>query len=186
MAHIAIDLQREYCNPHTRHGQLIGPSAYHAGAVIGPVKRFARDMQGHGLKNIWVAHNFTQRSGYHVPRELYRITPAPGDATIAKKYFDAFKDTGLDDTLRRANTRALLLTGAFFEQCVFETAMSAARRGYDTYVVCDLTATVTNKSIRRRTAIARELQENGVRFITAGKVRMLLSNTSARLTPSPS
>jgi nicotinamidase-related amidase len=71
-------------------------------------------------------------------RELFNIRPRRGDMFLCKTRFDAFHETPLDDILKQRGINTLILTGAFFDQCVLETALGGKKRGYDVVVVPDL------------------------------------------------
>lgn len=69
---------------------------------------------------------------------------APGDIhVVSKKTMDAFLETDLDFVLRRVlAVDTLIVAGINTDTCVYNTAFSAANRGYRTVVVCDCTASV--------------------------------------------
>ena len=174
VAHIAVDIQRAYCDPTHPYGRTIGENAYRAGRLAAPISRFAETMRSGGLTNIWVAHNFKGTHPFYVRNELFRVHHTPDDATVTKRHFDAFENTALHRTLRNNNTRVVLITGAFFNQCVQATAFSAVKHGYEAYVVRDLT--VPTGSIHDSLLTAERLQTEGVRLITSSQVLRIMNH----------
>ena len=65
------------------------------------------------------------------------IAPLPGETIIEKRYSSAFKDTGLDDTLKEKNIRTLVVCGMQTEYCVDASVKSAFERGYKVFIPKD-------------------------------------------------
>jgi nicotinamidase-related amidase len=184
-AHIAIDIQRCYCDPRHPHTRQMIPGAPDRAAALAPgVNALAGAAREAGLANLWVAHVF--RAAFHPPldkmplgdaaalarlarQELYKVRAAQGEAVIAKQHFDAFEDTPLQDLLQAGGVRTLLLTGAFYDQCVAATARSGARLGYEVYVIDDLCASTREQEIAhtREDFAARGITRIGAAGIAA-------------------
>lgn len=69
------------------------------------------------------------------------VAPLPGEPLFRKKVNSAFSGTGLEDHLRRAGVRALVVAGLTTDHCVSSTARAAADLGFEVLVVADATAT---------------------------------------------
>ena len=74
------------------------------------------------------------------------LAPDPaGVPLITKVRETGFYKTPLDDILRFRGARPLFFGGVTTDQCVAGTMMDAARLGFDTVLVTDLTATTSPK-----------------------------------------
>lgn len=69
------------------------------------------------------------------------VAPEPGEPVVVKHYPNAFRDTPLDDLLRRTGSRSLVLVGMMTHMCIDATARAAFDRGWSVTVVADATAT---------------------------------------------
>lgn len=75
------------------------------------------------------------------------IHHAPGDLTVNKHRFSGFRDTELDQILRRKGVTTLLFAGVNTDRCVFATLTDAAALGYDCILMTDACATVSPPSL---------------------------------------
>ena len=67
-------------------------------------------------------------------------TPRSGEPVIEKRVNSCFIGTSLDEDLRRAGIRGLVLAGLTTNHCVSTTARMAGNLGYAVWVVSDATA----------------------------------------------
>jgi nicotinamidase-related amidase len=65
------------------------------------------------------------------------LVPAPGELVVDKYGYGSFHGTDLDERLRAAGVRSLVVTGTVTQICVEETAREAFHHGYRTTVVAD-------------------------------------------------
>src|SRR5262245_22803493 len=65
------------------------------------------------------------------------LAPEPDDLVVDKFGYGSFHGTQLDEHLREAGIRSLVVTGTVTQICVEETAREAFHRGYRTTVVAD-------------------------------------------------
>jgi nicotinamidase-related amidase/RimJ/RimL family protein N-acetyltransferase len=83
-------------------------------------------------------------SSFHVDHPGSRIKeivrPLEGEPVIEKSVNSAFIGTDLEERLRRAGIRALVITGLTTNHCVETTTRMAGNLGFDTYFVSDGTA----------------------------------------------
>ncbi len=99
-------------------------------------------------KKGWMAHLtfgciFTKGSW---KSELVSGLFAEGDPIALRQYynyqaFDAFYKSGLEQTLRQHNIQNLLICGFATDQCPSKTLATAVRKGFNSYLVTDCTAT---------------------------------------------
>jgi nicotinamidase-related amidase len=69
------------------------------------------------------------------------VRPLPGEAIITKQVNSAFIGTDLEDRLRRAGIKTLVLTGLCTDHCVSTTTRMAANLGFSAIVPSDAAAT---------------------------------------------
>jgi len=67
--------------------------------------------------------------------------PIAGEAVIEKRVNSAFIGTSLEDDLRHAGCRGLVIAGLTTNHCISTTARMAGNLGFATWVVSDATAT---------------------------------------------
>lgn len=74
-----------------------------------------------------------------------------GDAVAEDRYsFDAFAGSTLDSVLRSKGVETVFFAGFITDQCVARSMQTALDRGYDAYMLADLTAT-WNRLLQWRT-----------------------------------
>lgn len=92
---------------------------------------------------------------------LRKGTTEPVDSYSA--FADAAgRSTGLAGLLREKGVRAVAVCGVALDFCVCETALGARAAGFDTYVLTDLVAPVTEKKGRER---VEEMRRAGVQMV---------------------
>ncbi len=100
---------------------------------------------------------------------------AEGDPVALREYynyqaFDAFYKSKLEQILRVHNIQTLFICGFATDQCPSKTLMTAARKGFDPYLVTDCTATF-NRSFQK----SAERKHSG-RAVTSQKVLEMVAN----------
>jgi len=73
---------------------------------------------------------------------------APGDVVVHKTRLSGFKDTRLDQVLRRRDVTTVFYAGINIDRCVFATLMDGAFEGYDPILVADACATPSPAAVR--------------------------------------
>ncbi len=95
-----------------------------------------------GVPVVYVQHSDEElvygSSGWEIASE---IAPMPGDARIYKTLRDAFRETGLEETLSRLGATHVVVCGMQSEYCVDSTLREAERRGYEVTLASDAHAT---------------------------------------------
>jgi nicotinamidase-related amidase len=65
------------------------------------------------------------------------LTPTPDESVTVKQHCSAFRETDLDQTLKRADIDELIICGMQTEYCVDTTVRAAVERGYRVTLVSD-------------------------------------------------
>jgi nicotinamidase/pyrazinamidase len=106
----------------------------------------------------------------HTPgAEFHGDLHVPADATVIskgtdpdKEAYSGFSGTALHEELQKRKVRRVFVTGLATEYCVKETALDAARHGYETYVVEDACRGLTSEGVRNA---VHELKSAGVGLV---------------------
>lgn len=69
-----------------------------------------------------------------------QLRPDPGDVVLGKRFYSAFTESGLDETLRLLGVGRLVLAGQHTDCCVRHTSYDAFLRRYELVVCSDATA----------------------------------------------
>lgn len=69
------------------------------------------------------------------------LRPAESDIVLRKTTYDAFRDTELEEHIRRRGCTQVLVTGVLTQMCCETTVRAAFVRGFETFVAADATAT---------------------------------------------
>jgi nicotinamidase-related amidase len=98
-----------------------------------------------GIPIVHIMHDAGEGSPYDVRAEIGqivdRVAPREGELVIVKTFPNAFIGTDLDERLRAAPERDLILAGFMTHMCVSSTARGAFSLGYRPAVVAGATAT---------------------------------------------
>jgi len=73
---------------------------------------------------------------------------ASSDLVVHKSRLSGFKDTRLDQVLRRRDVTTVFYAGVNIDRCVFATLMDGAFEGYDPILVEDAAATASPAPVR--------------------------------------
>lgn len=73
------------------------------------------------------------------------VTPLPGEIVVRKHFPNAFRDTTLEEELRRANARHLLVVGMMTQMCIDTSVRAGRDLGYEITLAHDACATKTQK-----------------------------------------
>jgi nicotinamidase-related amidase len=69
------------------------------------------------------------------------VRPATGEPVITKNFPNSFRDTGLNDLLKKAGVQEVVVIGAMSDMCVDATVRAANDPGYKTTTIHDACAT---------------------------------------------
>lgn len=122
----------------------------------------------------WPGRSAMGASDWHPPTKgTHEAELFPGLTTSASDLVvDKFRETGfyrsqLDDILRFRGIRTLFLGGVNTDQCVASTMWDAARLGYDTVLVTDLTATTSPSYAYEATVFNSQWTTTSVNLVKA-------------------
>ena len=114
-------------------------------AALGEAVKLLERARSAGIPIVHIEHDDGEGSLYDIRAEIGQIVDqvAPqGDETVIVKHFpNSFVQTELDDRLKAASARNLLLAGFMTHMCVNSTARGAFNLGYAPTVVASATAT---------------------------------------------
>jgi nicotinamidase/pyrazinamidase len=83
--------------------------------------------------------------------------------------YSGFLDSNLEDSLKRAGVRRVIIGGLATDYCVLNTALDAVKLGLETIVLSDAIAAV-NLSPGDGDAAVKKMQDAGVRIATTAQV----------------
>jgi nicotinamidase-related amidase len=135
---VVIDVQRAFDDPAWGERNNPAAEARVAEAIAGWRER--------GAPVIHVRHRSAEPEGTFVegtPAFEFKpeAQPLDGEPVITKDVNSAFIGTSLENDLRRAGCRGLVIVGLTTNHCVSTTARMAGNLGFATWVVSDATAT---------------------------------------------
>jgi len=137
---LLVDLQNDYF-PGGRM-ELVGAEAAADAArnLLGAFRRAGEP--------VWHVQHVAQREGarFFLPgtpgAEIHAaVRPEPGEPVVVKHFPNAFRKTGLLESLRAAGIEALVIAGAMSHMCVDATTRAAADLGFSCTVAADACAT---------------------------------------------
>jgi nicotinamidase-related amidase len=137
---VIVDIQRDYF-PGGAH-PLEGPEAAAASAAgLLADFRAAGDPVFH-VRHIRDEEEATfMRPGTDGVEIHESVAPQDGETVISKEHPNSFRDTMLEDELRRAGVDELVVCGMMTSMCVDATVRAAVDLGFDTTVAHDACAT---------------------------------------------
>lgn len=134
---VIIDAQREYVD-----GKLPLAGVDPAMETIAALLARARAA---GTTIIHILHKGKPGGAFDPDSDHYQpasqSAPMNGETIITKGLPNAFAGTGLDDALKQAGAKPLILAGFMTHMCVSSTARAALDLGYGTTIVADAVAT---------------------------------------------
>jgi nicotinamidase-related amidase len=124
-AHVAVDVQREYCEEYVQEADRIGT--------------FAAALNNMGIHTYWVYYKQKDKSPMEAHGGLYRVQPAANDRIIGKEAMSAFAGSNIDEILKADGMQMLLVTGFYSYACASTAAVDGSRKGYDVVFLTDCT-----------------------------------------------
>ena len=108
-------------------------------ATITTLLRGARER---GIPVVYVRHQDEwMRPGTDDWQIAAEVAPLDGEPIVEKRYRDAFRETDLDDVLKRLSVERVIVCGMQTEFCIDATIREAERRGYRVDLIGDGHAT---------------------------------------------
>jgi len=109
------------------------------------VKIEAKTKDGRDVGKLHRLHNFIIPPGSEWAEFFEEVKPENGEIVLTKTCSGAFAGTDLDRILRNLGIETLIIVGFYTEQCVETAARDAADIGYNTILVEDACATLTEE-----------------------------------------
>jgi nicotinamidase-related amidase len=114
-------------------------------AALDEAATLLRRARSAGIPIIHIKHDAGEGSPYDIRAEIGQIVdqvaPEAEEPVIVKQFPNSFVQTELDDHLKAASARNLLLVGFMTHMCVNSTARGAFNLGYAPTVIASATAT---------------------------------------------
>jgi len=154
---VIIDVQNAIDHPDwARHGPRNHPEAEtHLARLLGEWRR-------QGLSVYHIRHDSVEPGSQYRPgqpgNEFKReVQPLPGETVVAKQTNSAFIGTGLEQLLRTAGHKALMIAGVITNNSVEATVRMAGNLGFETYLVEDACFTFARPDWDGRMRTAEEV-----------------------------
>jgi len=144
-----------------KNAQRILEACRKKGIDIIHVKIEAKTKDGRDVGKLHRLHNFVIPPGSKWAEFFEEVKPKKGEIVLTKTCSGAFTGTDLDKILRNMGIETLIILGFYTEQCVETAARDAADIGYNTILVEDACATLTE-----------ELHKNAIEALKDAYVRV--------------
>ena len=99
------------------------------------------DFENAGIMGLWWGDVI--RESNPLAKVTHDLKPKEGDFVIRKNRYSAFKNTELDDILRKLEVTNVVITGVLTHLCVETTARDAFMNDFEVRIVVDGTASET-------------------------------------------
>ncbi len=141
--------------------------------LLATLKAVIGRARAHGTPVVYVRHDGSPAElipgtpGWEIAEE---IAPRDGDATVDKRFADAFRDTNLASVLAAAGADALAIGGMQTDVCVAATMRAAVERGFRVMLVEDGHATSASHGTTEREkhdALHAQARSLGAGVVTA-------------------
>lgn len=121
----------------------------------------------------WPYHcvQHTQGAGFAPQMNLAYVDEILNKGTVAPWHgYSAFENSDLAERLRLRGVRRIFVAGLATDYCVKETALEAARNGFETVVLTDAIAAVNVKPNDEAAAL-KEMENAGARLANSAELR---------------
>lgn len=133
-----------------------------------------------------IQHDAGPGSPYDTQAEIgaicKEVTPLAGEPVITKNSPNSFFDTDLDQQLKAANVKSLVLAGFMTHMCINSTAHGGFNLGYAVTVVASATATRALQAANGKVLSAQEVHDGAI--ASTRDLYAAIADTVADLTPS--
>lgn len=143
----AIDLQRDFCDPDrfSFFGLFKPSGTQYTDITARKIAAIAPEFNRIGMDVAWVYYDSEYRAmkPKHVIKSLHRVKPANQDYLIPKTEDDAFRGgakSAFNRFMKQHGKKSMFICGVNLNACVYSTVTGAVLRGYDAYLVTDLSA----------------------------------------------
>ena len=160
---LVIDMQNDFCAPNGYVETVLGKDASPCRAAVAPIAGLVEQARQAHVLVIWIRADYSpdkvpvhlalkaHERGSTAPfchggswgAGFYELSPAVGESIIDKHCFSAFIGTGLEQRLRTAGIRTVVLTGVQTNACIESSLRDAASLGFHVVVPADCVASHT-------------------------------------------
>jgi ureidoacrylate peracid hydrolase len=174
---LVIDMQNDFCAPGGYIDKTMGKDVSAAATVVAPLQKLIDAARAAKVPVLWVHADYSHA---RVPDSMrvklkargitaecckpgtwgadwYGVTPAPGEALVAKHTYSGFAGTTLAQTLAAAGVRTLVFGGVQTQVCVESTVRDAHSLGY----LC----VVPQDAVASHTPALHDATLNNIRFL---------------------
>lgn len=117
---------------------LIDDHPFRENELLEEIRALTGRARENGVEVVYVRHCEDDPKGLFPGSPAWQvhqaIAPLEGERVFDKRFSSAFKDTGLDETLRGRGVKALVISGMQTEYCIDATVKSAFEHGYKVYM----------------------------------------------------
>ena len=177
---LVIDVQREFCDPRSRHKRGNRETAAISKLIRAEVPRFRQ--QGIPVYPVYFVDDLRAPDD---TIDYYRFRPARGDTIIKKNRDSAFAGSNIKDVLRRAGHDTLLVCGFNLNACVNATVMDAVKAGFTVRLLRDLTGNDNDNDRSEAGSKLEKMRRNGVQITTAQAALQKLADAPAAANRAP-
>jgi nicotinamidase-related amidase len=166
-AFLVVDVQARFCDPNGARGN------YETNLISTRIQKLTPAFRKTGASLYAIFY-----SGLSKPKEedadFFKFKPEAGDILIPKKSDSAFTNKKLQKCLKKNGTKTVFVLGVNFNACVCATARAAKQRGYQVYIVDNLTGNDNNNNYSDKIYARNMMKEEGIQFIdSAQSLKML-------------
>jgi ureidoacrylate peracid hydrolase len=160
---LVIDMQNDFCAADGYVEKVLGKDASPCRAAAAPIAALTERARKVRVPVLWVRADYSpDKVPVHLTLKahergaaagfchggtwgagFFQLSPAPGEAVIDKHCFSAFIGTGLEQRLRAAGIRTVVLAGVQTNACIESTLRDAASLGFHVVVPADCVASHT-------------------------------------------
>jgi ureidoacrylate peracid hydrolase len=161
---LVIDMQNDFCAADGYVERVLGKDASPCRAIVAPIAELAQRARASHVPVLWIRADYSpdkvpahlalkaHERGSTAPfchggswgAAFFELTPASGEPVIEKHCFSAFVGTGLEERLRAAGIRTVILTGVQTNACIESSLRDAASMGFHVVVPADCVASHTH------------------------------------------
>lgn len=160
---LVIDMQNDFCAANGYVETVLGKDASPCRAAAAPIAALVERARQARVPVIWIRADYSpdkvpvhlalkaHERGSTAPfchggswgAGFYELSPAPDEPIIDKHCFSAFIGTGLEERLRQAGIRTVVLAGVQTNACIESSLRDAASLGFHVVIPADCVASHT-------------------------------------------
>ncbi len=170
---LLIDVQREFCDPSGRRGNIDTEwTSRHIATAVPKI----RDLQ---IPIYSIYFGYHDKPGSDV--DFYQYEYHPTDILIRKTRDSAFRGSDIDCHLRKKKHKNLLVMGFNTSACVMDTVIDGLKNGYKMWLAADCIGNDENNPQNPKEQL-KEMYNMGARFVTSGEALEKLAKSEKQKT----